>query len=268
VFFLNKNGIILLDIYIFVRLKKLKCFFEIQNMGTSLLGKNLGGDDPMLKEKVQAKDIAMWLIKNKFDKPRNTYDGNMKLQKLLYFSQLINLALYGEVLFEDDILAFKNGCVIEEIRLAYRDNYRDFTKDAESKEFSFSPGIMDTLNMTVSLFGNINARELSGLNHSQKSWEDAFNNSDCSGFYCKEGAVVSVESIMKKDIQRVKEIVSSYKQLNDNFSCYEIINGIKFFYNPHEITLDETVVETLESFCGEDEAYTIYNDERLGLVIV
>ena len=41
-------------------------------------------------------DFAKFFIKNGADSMPNTYDGNMKLQKLLVFADLINIAEYGE----------------------------------------------------------------------------------------------------------------------------------------------------------------------------
>ena len=37
-------------------------------------------------------DYAKWLMDNNLDNPRNTFKGNMKLQKLLFFAQLISPA--------------------------------------------------------------------------------------------------------------------------------------------------------------------------------
>lgn len=64
-------------------------------------------------------DFAKFFIKNGADSMPNTYDGNMKLQKLLFLADLANIAEYGEPLFNDQVLAFKNGCVVEKVRLRY-----------------------------------------------------------------------------------------------------------------------------------------------------
>ena len=44
----------------------------------------------------KAIDFAKYFIKEELDNPRNSFDGNMKLQKLLVYSNLINLALYNK----------------------------------------------------------------------------------------------------------------------------------------------------------------------------
>ena len=76
-------------------------------------------------------DFANFFIKNGADSMPNTYDGNMKLQKLLVFADLINIAEYGEPLFNEQVLAFENGCVVEKMReiiLAYRETASDTAK--------------------------------------------------------------------------------------------------------------------------------------------
>ena len=74
----------------------------------------------------KALDYAKYFIKNGFDAIKcipNTKDGNMKINKLCVFANMINIAEYNTPLFDDKILAFENGCVIENIRFAYRNHY-------------------------------------------------------------------------------------------------------------------------------------------------
>ena len=77
-------------------------------------------------------DFAKYFIKNGADSLPNTYDGNMKLQKLLVFADMINVAEYGELLFDDEVLAFKNGCVVEKVRLRYKADYIGFKRDSDN----------------------------------------------------------------------------------------------------------------------------------------
>ena len=63
-------------------------------------------------------DVAKYFIKNDADSFPNTYEGNMKLQSLLVFANMIYVAEYGELLF-DDVLALKDDCVVKKVRLRY-----------------------------------------------------------------------------------------------------------------------------------------------------
>ena len=62
---------------------------------------------PMKKNTVF--DYAKWFLENDLDTPRNTFKGNMKLQKLLFFAQLISLAKNNKLLFDEEFCAFENG---------------------------------------------------------------------------------------------------------------------------------------------------------------
>lgn len=58
-------------------------------------------------------DFAKFFIKSGADSTPNTYDGNMKLQKMLVLSDMAHLARCRQPLFGDNILAFENGLVVE-----------------------------------------------------------------------------------------------------------------------------------------------------------
>ena len=53
---------------------------------------------------------------------------------------------------------------------------------------------------------------------------------------------------------------------DDNIEDVIEVNGVKFYYNPNEINAND-YIETLRLFSPEDTAYTLYLDEKQGLVI-
>lgn len=60
-------------------------------------------------EKTNVLDYTKWFLENNLDTPRNTFKGNMKLQKLLFFAQLISLTKNNKLLFDEQFCAFENG---------------------------------------------------------------------------------------------------------------------------------------------------------------
>jgi hypothetical protein len=44
------------------------------------------------------------------------------------------------------------------------------------------------------------------------------------------------------------------------------VNGVKFYYNPKELNIDN-YIEILRKFPADEEAYSVYIDETQGLVI-
>jgi uncharacterized phage-associated protein len=208
-------------------------------------------------------DYAKYFIKNKYDTERNKIDGNMKLQKLLLFTNLIAYAELNRPLFEDNILAFKQGCVIEKVRIRYKNDCAGFIEDSEKFNPEFSQEEYDVLNLCTSIFGKLPARELSELNHTFIFWSKAYNNSlqEMGYKHNKEKAVVSTDDI-KREINKIQNMIKSYRDTQKENNVKEIINGIEFIYSPAEIELTDDVIDELFEFSrsADEQTYSVYND--------
>ena len=218
---------------------------------------------------MNAIDAAKWFIKQGYDTPFNTFDGNMKLQKLLYFAQLIHLARTGRLLFNDKVYAFKNGSVVENVRQYYKNSYVLLVEEANALEdLKFNESEMETLVTTAEIFGDINAKELSVINHLRISWQKAFEQSKrANGYYDKDSSEISFDVVKKHDLPRVQEMLNAYKSSHDLQEASEVINDVTFYYDPKELQMTDDIVGRLESFEGTEPSYDIYLDRNLGLVI-
>ena len=206
-------------------------------------------------------DYAKYFIKNGADSTPNTYDGNMKLQKLLVLADLANIAEYGQVLFNDEVLAFKNGCVVEKIRLRYKNDYQGFKKDSDSFEPDFTENEYEILGLVLAIFGSASARELSEINHTFNFWKQAYQRgTDANGFLNKFNSVVDMVN-QTADVQKMKEILDAYKESAKEVTAKEIINGITYYYDGFE--LSDAIIEQLESFSltADDDVYSMYMDD-------
>ena len=206
-------------------------------------------------------DYAKYFIKNGADSTPNTYDGNMKLQKLLVLADLANIAEYGQVLFNDEVLAFKNGCVVEKIRLRYKNDYQGFKKVSDSFEPDFTENEYEILGLVLAIFGSASARELSEINHTFNFWKQAYQRgTDANGFHNKFNSVVDMVN-QTADVQKMKEILDAYKESAKEVTAKEIINGITYYYDGFELT--DAIIEQLESFSltADDDVYSMYMDD-------
>lgn len=206
-------------------------------------------------------DFAKFFIKNGADSRPNTYDGNMKLQKLLVLADLANIAEYGEPLFEDQVLAFRNGCVVEKVRLRYKNDYSAFKRDSDVYQPDFTENEYSVLNLVMEIFGCASAKELSEINHTFSFWKSAFDKGTSStGYHDKKQSVVDMMSQID-DVNRMKEIISAYREAANSVSACEIINGVTFFYDGFVLTDD--MIDQLESFSlsADDDAYSVYLDD-------
>ena len=184
-------------------------------------------------------DVAKYFIKNDADSFPNTYEGNMKLQSLLVFANMINFAKYGELLF-DDVLPIKDDCVVEKVRLRY---------ESDKFEQDFSDSENTVLNMVMSIFKSASAKELSEITHTFNFWKET----DCT--------YKSKSILHDEDIDRMKEIVHAYQESSNDVMARKIINGISFYYNGFQLT--DEIIEELKSFTlnADDDSFTVYLDD-------
>ena len=205
-------------------------------------------------------DFAKFFIKNGADSKPNTYDGNMKLQKLLVFADLASVAQFGEPLFDDQVLAFENGCVVEKVRLRYRNDYVAFKQESDMYQPDFSDREYEVLKIIMDIFGRASAKELSEINHTFDFWKRAFDNgTSCTGYHSKGMSVVDMMS-QQADVEKMREIISAYRETVDGAMAVEIINGVTFYYAG--FTLTDDMMDQLKGFSlsAEDDTYSVYLD--------
>lgn len=154
-------------------------------------------------------DFAKFFIKNDADSMPNTYDGNMRLQKLLVLANLVYIAEYGEPLFINQVLTIKNEHVVSE------------------REY-------EVLKLVMDIFGGASAKELS--------------------------SIVDMMS-QHADVDRMREIISAYRDTASDIATCKIINGVTFYYDGFALTDD--MIDRLENFSlsVEDDTYSLYLDD-------
>lgn len=206
-------------------------------------------------------EYAKFFIKNGADSLPNTYDGNMKLQKLLVLADFVNIVEHNELLFNDEVLAFRNGCVVEKIRLRYKNDYQGFKKDSDAYEPDFTDSEYEILYTVLDIFGKATARELSEINHTFNFWKQAYEKGmDSNGFHNKNKSVVNMID-QDADIEKMRNILDAYREASKEVTASEVINGVTYYYDGFELT--DTIIEQLEVFSltAEDDAYSVYVDD-------
>lgn len=205
-------------------------------------------------------DFAKFFVKSGADSTPNTYDGNMKLQKMLVLADMAHMAQFHSLLFGDEVLAFENGLVVEKVRLRYRNDYSGFKADSEKFNPDFTEEEYDTLNAVIGIYGHLSAKELSNLNHSFRSWRQAYQNGIFeNGYHDKRKSVVDFNAF-PEDIEAVGKAVRAYKETKKTAPKHEVINGVTFYYE--NMTLTEELITELEKFSKvcDDDAYSICHD--------
>lgn len=98
---------------------------------------------------------------------RNCYEGNVRLNKYLYFAQTVYLAKYGKLLFDDDFVAYDNGPVIKEIM----ENYASM-QGMRKKETNLDQKIKQFLDKIYISLQSATCEELVEMTHEDTAWKE------------------------------------------------------------------------------------------------
>lgn len=112
-------------------------------------------------------DVAEYIINYP-----NIYVDNLKLQKLVFYSQAVSLVINKKPLFSAVIQAWDYGPVIPEL-------YRKYKKVEQAipptnKKYSLSPEEVTAIDLALSHYGNMTGSQLITLTHSEKPWRLAY----------------------------------------------------------------------------------------------
>ncbi len=139
----------------------------------------------------KAKEIAKWfLARNSTDYKMGYTDElitNLKLQKLLYYTQGCVLALTDKPLFDEEIEAWEHGPVVPEI---YHE-YKMYSKSGIEFDEPFDENLIDRdikniLESVYNEFGQYSVWKLRNMTRSETPWKETAKNNNISKCLIKE----------------------------------------------------------------------------------
>lgn len=181
----------------------------------------------------------------------------MKLQKLLYYTQAMCIAVYNDTLFHNKIEAWKYGPVI-------RDVYRDFNilNQNPNPDVTISKNIEHLLKIINSMYGFQTPNELVDLIHDEEPWSELKEQAES-----KLNPEITVER-MKEYYYSFKDIFEGYHNYDFDNETAEYINGNVFVYNLKETKLIDEDIEALFEYSKElrDKSFFVYRTEAEELI--
>jgi len=122
---------------------------------------------------ISGHDIAKYFLVQT-DEDAGDLISNLKLQKLLYYAQGFNLALYDESLFPESIEAWTHGPVVPEVYHEYKDFGSNAIPMPSNVDFSkYDEQTIDLLNEVYSVYGQFSAWKLRNMTHDEEPWKNA-----------------------------------------------------------------------------------------------
>lgn len=123
---------------------------------------------------VQSLDIAKYFIIKAYQEGQEQLITNLKIQKLLYYSQCLYLALYHEPLFSEEIQAWRYGPVCPPAYHFYSEFEAQQLPIPQSETLTeLTLEIKEVLDEVWEYFGTYHAYDLSALTHIEFPWKKA-----------------------------------------------------------------------------------------------
>jgi uncharacterized phage-associated protein len=95
--------------------------------------------------------------------------SNLKLQKLLYYTQGWHLAIFGQAVFAEDIQAWIHGPAVPEVYRAFKDYGSSPIPPCESApDIDIATG--EHIRNVLSAYNHLSAWQLEQLTHSEEPW--------------------------------------------------------------------------------------------------
>ncbi len=138
-----------------------------------------------------ALDVAKYFL-CRVDREAGDTISALKLQKLVYYAQGWSLVLRNEPLFLEDIQAWAHGPVVYEVWNHYKDYQHTDIPETEPCESDFSEDELEVLEEVWNTYGELSARQLENLTHSEQPWIEARKGLDSGA---KSHEVISHETM-------------------------------------------------------------------------
>lgn len=148
---------------------------------------------------------TLCVAKALYDMYRAQYGENMdemKMHKLMYFSQRESLMYNGEQLFDGEFYGWKFGPVLKEVRSEYMlpHPFGGFFEPVEEKT-------KELLHSVLERYGSLSSWKLSSLSHEEFSWKKARAGLDASD---NGDVVLSLKAMM---VDATKELAARKAEL-------------------------------------------------------
>ena len=99
--------------------------------------------------------------------------SNLKLQKLVYYAQGVNLALYGKPLFEENIEAWTHGPVVPVLYSRFKQfgsGAIEFEKEVDLEKYG--KDTREVLDEVYKVFGQYSGWKLRNMTHQEPPWAE------------------------------------------------------------------------------------------------
>lgn len=190
-------------------------------------------------------NAAKWFIKkNKFFNYQN-----LRINKLLYFSELMYYSNFNEKLLDKDFVAFDNGPVIYDVYVSYR--YDNLDQYPEEEIVIDDKDILKTMNIVNFLYSDKSPNELSTITHEHNIWKEKKPLIKVNRF--NRSPKIEFDSATPDLKEYYVNIFNIYKNVDFDNLVKIHIGKNTFYYFQKELQLDDNIIRELLQYPKYDD---------------
>ncbi len=123
-----------------------------------------------------ALDVAKYFLAQLNEESGDTV-SNLKLQKLLYYAQGFHLAILGSPLFQEKIIAWAHGPVVQSVYDQYSKHGARAIPKPKLVDFAIYPQkSREVMDEVYQVYGQFSAWKLRNMTHDEPPWRDTRRN--------------------------------------------------------------------------------------------
>lgn len=188
-------------------------------------------------------EVAKWFIYNNPELASGYIDENTKINKLLYFSNLMYFCISGENMISDDFIAFPNGPVVFSV---YRDYRYNGLNQLPQQAPALDANYCKVLNIISFVYSDRSTKELVDESHSHSLWKNVSS-------LIPHNPKIEFQNIEQEVTDYYKALYQTYAAVDFSTLTKEKINDNIYYYLKDSFTMDDAIVEKLSTFGKFDE---------------
>ena len=184
------------------------------------------------------KEVAKWFISKNPILTSGYMDENIKVNKLIYLSNLMYFCIKNENLVDEDFIAFPNGPVVYSVYRDYRYNgLNSYVSDISINDET----ACKVLNIVNFIFGNASTNCLVDETHSHSIWYDVKH-------LIPNNPKINFDKADEDLLERYRLYYQVYSELNFDNLATEKINDNIFYYFNDTFAMNDEVIDKLSTF--------------------
>lgn len=183
---------------------------------------------------MRAIDFSKWFLNKNPSLLKGDFDGNLKLNKLLYFSNLMYFSVFGKDLMSDNFEKWEKGPVIESIYNEYKDNSLfELVNSIPSITDKKTLQVLEIINF---VYADYSSKELTEESHTHNIWKDV-----------EEKGLINFRNISQDVKGYMLDLYNLYKYYDFDNIAIERVNGNKYIYFKDNLELTNDVLKILQT---------------------